>query len=164
MLYIHTKAMGMVVIKRHPDMKVSTKARYGLRLMMALANRHGQGPVFLKDIARDQELSEKYLSRIVIELRAAGLVDAFRGANGGYVLAGEPYAITVGDVVGTLEDMTPVDCVRNTAACNRVELCSANEVWRRLDKAIQETLGGITLDDMLTWGRQKNEDYIMYYL
>ena len=145
-------------------MKVSTKARYGLRLMMALANRHGQGPVFLKDIARDQELSEKYLSRIVIELRAAGLVDAFRGANGGYVLAHEPYAITVGDVVRTLEDMTPVDCVRDTAVCSRVELCSANEVWRRLNEAISETLNKITLADMLAWSRQRNENYTMYYL
>jgi Rrf2 family protein len=145
-------------------MKVSTKARYGLRLMMALANRHGQGPVFLKDIARDQELSEKYLSRIVIELRAAGLVDAFRGANGGYVLAHEPYAIIVGDVVRTLEDMTPVDCVRDAAVCNRVELCSANEVWRRLDEAISETLNKITLADMLAWSRQKSENYTMYYL
>jgi Rrf2 family protein len=145
-------------------MKVSTKARYGLRLMMALANRHGQGPVFLKDIARDQELSEKYLSRIVIELRAAGLVNAFRGANGGYVLAHEPYAITVGDVVRMLEDMTPVDCVRDATVCSRVELCSANEVWRRLDEAISATLNQITLADMLTWGRQKNENYTMYYL
>jgi Rrf2 family protein len=145
-------------------MKVSTKARYGLKLMMALANRHGQGPVFLKDIAREQELSEKYLSRIVIELRAAGLIDAFRGANGGYVLAGEPYAITVGDVVRTLEDMTPVDCVRDTAVCGRVELCSANEVWRRLDEAISATLNQITLADMLAWSRQKNENYTMYYL
>ncbi|MBM4104667.1 MAG: Rrf2 family transcriptional regulator [Planctomycetes bacterium] len=145
-------------------MKVSTKARYGLRLMMALANRYGQGTAFLKDIARDQELSEKYLSHIVMELRAAGLVNAFRGSNGGYVLAREPYAITVGDVVKTLEDMMPVNCVREPAVCGRVELCSANEVWRRLGEAISTTLNQITLADMLAWSRQKNENYVMYYL
>lgn len=145
-------------------MKVSTKARYGLRVMIALANHYGQGPVFLKDIARDQELSEKYLSRIVIDLRGAGLLDAFRGANGGYVLTRSPVEITVREVVNVLEDMTPVECVKDSAVCGRVETCSANEVWRRVDKAIQETLGGITLEDMLTFGRQKNENYTMYYL
>ncbi|MBM4104607.1 MAG: Rrf2 family transcriptional regulator [Planctomycetes bacterium] len=145
-------------------MKVSTKARYGLRLMMALATRHGQGPVFLKDIAREQELSEKYLSRIVIDLRSAGLLDAFRGANGGYILTRSPDKITVREVVTVLEDMTPVECAKEPAVCGRVEICSANEVWCRLDKAIQETLGGITLEDMLAWGRQKNENYVMYYL
>jgi Rrf2 family transcriptional regulator, cysteine metabolism repressor len=145
-------------------MNVSTKARYGLRVMMALANRHGQGPVFLKDIAREQELSEKYLSRIVIDLRGAGLLDAFRGANGGYVLTRTPDKITVGEVVNVLEDMTPVECAKDPAVCGRVETCSANEVWRRLNKAIQETLEGITLEDMLAWSRQKNEQYTMYYL
>jgi Rrf2 family protein len=132
--------------------------------MIALANHYGQGPVFLKDIARDQELSEKYLSRIVIDLRGAGLLDAFRGANGGYVLTRSPVEITVREVVNVLEDMTPVECVKDSAVCGRVETCSANEVWRRVDKAIQETLGGITLEDMLTFGRQKNENYTMYYL
>jgi Rrf2 family protein len=145
-------------------MKVSTKARYGLRVMVALANRFGQGPVFLKDIAREQELSEKYLSRIVIDLRSAGLLDAFRGANGGYVLTRSPDKITVGQVVNVLEDMTPMECLKTPAVCGRVESCSANEVWRRLDKAIQETMSGITLEDMLAFGRQKNEQYTMYYL
>jgi Rrf2 family protein len=145
-------------------MKVSTKARYGLRVMMALANRYGQGPVFLKDIAQEQELSEKYLSRIVIDLRSAGLLDAFRGANGGYMLTRSPEKITVAEVVNVLEDMTPVECIKDAGVCGRVETCSANEVWRRLDKAIQETLGGITLEDMLVIGRQKNDNYTMYYL
>jgi Rrf2 family protein len=145
-------------------MKVSTKARYGLRVMMALANRFGQGPVFLKDIAREQELSDKYLSRIVIDLRSAGLLDAFRGANGGYVLTRSPEKITVGQVVNVLEDMTPVECVRDSGICDRVETCSANEVWRRLNKAIQETLDSMTLADMLTLGLHKNENYVMYYL
>jgi Rrf2 family protein len=145
-------------------MRISTKARYGLRFVMALANRYGQGPVFLKDIAQEQELSEKYLSRIVIDLRSAGLLDAFRGSNGGYVLTQAPNKITVGQVVNVLEDMAPVDCVKDAGLCGRVETCSANEVWRRLNNAIQETLGGITLEDMLTFGRQKNENYTMYYL
>jgi Rrf2 family protein len=145
-------------------MKVSTKARYGLRVMIALANRYGQEPVYLKDIAHEQELSEKYLSRIVMDLRSAGLLDAFRGANGGYVLARAPNKITVAQVVNVLEDMTPVECVKDAAVCGRVETCSANEVWRRVDRAIQDTLGSITLEDMLVLGRQKNENYTMYYL
>jgi Rrf2 family protein len=145
-------------------MKVSTKARYGLRVMIALANRYGQRPVFLKDIAHDQELSEKYLSRIVMDLRSAGLLDAFRGANGGYVLTRSPEKITVGEVVNVLEDMTPVECVKDSAVCGRVETCCANEVWSRLNKVIQETLNGMTLQDMLTLGLQKNEQYTMYYL
>jgi Rrf2 family transcriptional regulator, cysteine metabolism repressor len=145
-------------------MRMSTKARYGLRVMVALANRYGQGPVFLKDIAQEQELSEKYLSRIVIDLRSAGLLDAFRGSNGGYILTRAPNKITVGQVVNVLEDMTPVECLKDAGVCGRVETCSANEVWRRLNNAIQDTLGSITLEDMLTFGRQKNENYTMYYL
>jgi DNA-binding IscR family transcriptional regulator len=67
-------------------------------------------------------------------------------------------------VVNVLEDMTPVECVKDSTVCGRVETCAANEVWCRLDNAIQKTLGNITLEDMLAFGRQKNENYTMYYL
>ncbi len=80
-------------------MKLSTRARYGTRLMLKLALRYGKGPVFLKDIARAEEISEKYLSQIIIPLKGAGLVRAFRGAHGGYTLARAPDRIKLKDIV-----------------------------------------------------------------
>ncbi len=84
-------------------MKISTRVRYGMRLMLELALHDNQGPIFLKDIARKQDISEKYLSQIIIPLRTAGLVKSFRGAHGGYELQREPEAITLRQVMEALE-------------------------------------------------------------
>lgn len=144
-------------------MTISTKARYGLRMMVELADHYGKGPVLLKDIAQNQSLSEKYLSRIVIDLRTAGLVDSFRGANGGYVLSRDPSEITVRQVVWALENTTPVECVRDPGVCDRISSCPTYDVWKTLDQAIYATLEKITLDDVLNNSRQKSEQ-TMYYL
>lgn len=144
-------------------MAVSTKARYGLRMMIVLAEHYGKGPMLLKDIARDQSISEKYLSRIVIDLKSAGLVDAVRGAKGGYVLKQPPAGITVRQVVWALENMAPVECVRNPGVCDKVSSCPTYDVWRDLDRAIYETLEKITLEDVLERGRQRSQQ-TMYYL
>jgi Rrf2 family protein len=144
-------------------MAISTKARYGLRMMVVLAEHYGKGPLLLKEIAQNQSLSEKYLSRIVIDLKSAGLVDSFRGANGGYVLTRRPCEITVRQIVWALEDTSPVECVRNSGACERVSSCPTYEVWRVLDQAVYTTLEKITLDDVLAMRQQKCE-YTMYYL
>jgi Rrf2 family protein len=132
-------------------------------MMVVLAEHYGKGPVLLKDIAKSQSLSEKYLSRIVIDLKSAGLVDSFRGAHGGYALTRRPEEITVRQVVWVLEDPAPVECVRNAGVCDRVSSCPTHEVWHILDQAIYATLEKITLDDVLAISRHRSEQ-TMYYL
>lgn len=134
-------------------MKLSTRSRYGLRLMLELALQYGQGTVFLKDIAERQELSEKYLSKLVIPLKAAKLINASRGAHGGYALASPAEAITVRQIVEALEgDIFPVECVNRSEICSRAELCPTRDVWAKLHQEACRVLDGITL-------RQLVDDY-----
>ena len=94
-------------------MKLSARARYGVRLMLALARNYEKSPVYLKNIAREEELSEKYLSLLVIPLRRVGLVISTRGAHGGYNLARLPSKITLKEIVDVLEGNCLVDCVKD---------------------------------------------------
>lgn len=130
-------------------MKISTRARYGLRLMVDLAVKHGKGPILLKDVSRSQEISEKYLSQIIIPLKTAGLVKSYRGAHGGYTLQRDPDKINLHEVVSALEgDLSLVECVSSPAACSRTDQCVTQEVWGRVSRAIVETLEGLTLADL----------------
>ena len=95
-------------------MKISTKGRYGLTIMIELAKKYGEGPVSLKSIAQANDLSEHYLEQLIAPLRNAGLVRSIRGAYGGYVLADEPGNITSGDVIRVLEGpITPVEGIED---------------------------------------------------
>lgn len=131
-------------------MKMSTRSRYGLRLMVDLAVKHGKGPILLKDVSRSQEISEKYLSQIIIPLKTAGLVKSFRGAHGGYTLQRDPDKITLIDIVSALEgDLSLVECVSSPEVCNRTEICVTQGVWAQVSRAIVDTLAGITLADLV---------------
>jgi Rrf2 family protein len=137
-------------------MRISTRARYGVRFLVDLAGRQEGGPVYLKDIARSQEISEKYLSQIVIELKSAGIISGFRGAHGGYVLARDPAEITLKEIVSVLEgDLSVIDCVQNSKSCGRMDKCVSREVWMRLGEVIAETLEAITLADLVRRMREK---------
>ena len=146
-------------------MKISTRARYGLRFVIALAANYGKKSLYLKDIAKSQDISEKYLSQIVIDLKAAHLIDAFRGAHGGYVLAKSPAEITVYDVVAVLEgDLALVDCARDPSLCGRASHCISHEVWHKLGQVMIETLEAITLADLLERQNEKSREFAMYYI
>lgn len=137
-------------------MKLSTRSRYGVRLMLTLAEHNGGGPVFLKDIARKEDISEKYLSLIVIPLRRAGLVESTRGAHGGYVLAKDPHEVTVCHIVDVLEgESGVVACLKNPQSCPRTPTCPSRDVWAALDEKIRETLDAVTLHDLIEMGRDK---------
>jgi Rrf2 family protein len=138
-------------------MKLSTRARYGVRLMLALARSYGQGSVYLKDVAKGEEISEKYLSQIIIPLRSAGLVNSTRGAHGGYMLSKPPAEITLKQIVDPLEGDCLVDCVKNPSACPRVLTCASRDVWALLGGRISETLDGITLEHLVLMNREKSE-------
>ena len=144
-------------------MKLSTRARYGVRLMVALALNYGKGPVFLKDIAKGENISEKYLSLIIIPLRGVGLVNSIRGAHGGYSLAKDPSQITMKQIVDVLEgDCSLVNCVNDPSACPRVPICASHDIWAIIGGKISETLNSITLDMLVKMNREKAEKAMMH--
>jgi len=140
------------------SLQMSTRGRYGVRLMVALALNYGRGSTLLKDLARQEGISEKYLGQIVIPLKASGLVAAQRGAHGGYSLARPPEVITVKDVVEAIEGaIAPVPCVDPEAGagraecgddltgCDRATTCVATRVWQKLRDDIASSLASHTL-------------------
>lgn len=140
-------------------MKLSTRTRYGVRLMLDLACRYGDGPIFLKDVAVREDISEKYLSQIMIPLRSRGLVSSTRGAHGGYSLAKPPGEITLWEIMESLEgSCTLVDCVEHASVCHRVPTCAARDIWAMLGEKISESLNSVTLDDLARMSRDKAEN------
>ena len=131
-------------------MKISTKGRYGLRLMVDLTSYHGKGLVPLKDIAARQDISNKYLEQIIMQLNRAGLVKSVRGSQGGYALSRPPEKITVGDVLRAVEgSLAPVDCLENGGFCERQAHCPTLTIWRRIQKAVESVVDQTTLRDMM---------------
>ncbi len=130
-------------------MRMSTKGRYGLRLMIELAAEFGRGPVLMALLAERQHISVKYIPVLVGGLKAAGLLRATRGANGGYELARDPASITAYEVVSALEgDLNPMECQSDPACCPHVAACAAREMWCELGIAIKETLSRHTLKSL----------------
>jgi Rrf2 family cysteine metabolism transcriptional repressor len=137
---------------------ISTRSRYGLKLMYELALRFGAQPVFLKDIASAHSISEKYLSKLVIPLRGAGLVSSFRGAHGGYALAREPRAITVREIVQVLEGKLST-AVSPRRRGDSADSHPADGVWSMLDKTVLQTLENVTLESLVQAGRESVLNY-----
>ena len=133
-------------------MKISTKGRYALRLMMELAGNGSDKPMSIKEIAARQGISDKYLEQIIAIMNSAGYVRSIRGAGGGYVLTEEPKNYTVGMILRETEgSLAPVACVDEDNPCERMENCATTEVWRRLNKAISDVVDNITLQDLTEW-------------
>lgn len=145
-------------------MKISTKGRYALRLMLDLA-MHSEGGelVRIRTIAKRQEISEKYLEQIISTLNHAGFVKSVRGAQGGYRLAKEPKDYTVGMILRLTEgSLAPVACLDDEEnQCNRAAQCATLEVWQRLKNAIDGVVDAITLQDLVEWQREKGDNYII---
>ena len=139
-------------------MKLSTRSRYGTRLMLKLALNYQKGPISLKDIAQQEEISEKYLSQLVIPLRASGLIYSLRGFQGGYQLSKSPSQISIKDIVQALEgNISPVECVKNPSICSKADDCSVRDIWGNLYKKIHETLDSVSLKDLLESKELKEE-------
>ena len=134
-------------------------------MMADLAENFGKKPVFLKDIAKREEISEKYLSIIIIPLRGAGLIQSTRGAHGGYTLVKRPEEISVQDIFDALEGkICLVDCVDNPQECPRVGICPTRDTWSVLGEKIRETLNSVTLADLVKTRREKAGNNIMSYI
>ncbi|CDC82922.1 transcriptional regulator BadM/Rrf2 family [Clostridium sp. CAG:964] len=132
-------------------MKISTKGRYALRMMLDLAEHQGDGYIALKDIAKRQNVSKKYLEQIVPILNKADILNTNRGYQGGYRLARTPDKYTVGDILRITEgSISPVACLdKNPVECERAAECATLPVWQGLYKVITDYLDGITLQDIL---------------
>lgn len=131
-------------------MKLTTKGRYGLRLMLDLAQHKDCGAILLKDIAERQNLSEKYLWSLIAPLKAAGFVHSIRGAKGGYMLARQPEEISLKSIITTLEGtLCMVDCVSNESYCNRQDICVSHKVWRDISDKMSAIFENYTLASIL---------------
>ena len=145
------------------NMKISTKGRYALRMLIELAQRKEEGFIALKEIAAKQGISKKYLEQIVPIMNHSGLLITNRGYQGGYKLAKEPSEVTVGMILRATEgSMAPVSCLENQQElCDRSEVCLALTVWKGLEKVINEYLDSITLQDILENNDNIVPDYII---
>jgi Rrf2 family cysteine metabolism transcriptional repressor len=138
--------------------KVSTKGRYGLTIMMDLARRYGEGPTSLKSVAERHQLSEHYLEQLISPLRNAGLVRSVRGAYGGYILARPPEEITAGDVIRVLEGpISPVEFSEEDDPARR-------DLWKRIRDAIADVLDNTTLADLIHYTPDGQSDAYMFYI
>lgn len=144
-------------------MQISTRTRYGTRLMIELGFNFNRGPVFLKDIARKEDISEKYLSQIIIPLKNAGLVNSFRGARGGYLLTRKPVQIRMKEIFEILEGgVELVNCTSKPAECNRAAICVTRHLWKNLAQVIADKLQQVTLDDLVKQCQARQEESVMY--
>ncbi len=141
-------------------MKISTKGRYALRLMIDLAEHSDEGYIPLKDISKRQEISKKYLEQIIAIVNKPDIIRANRGSQGGYKLAKSPSQYTVGDILRMTEgSLSPVDCVdQNPIDCPRSADCPTLSVWQNLSKVINEYLDSVTLQDILDEQQAKYVD------
>lgn len=157
------------------SLRISTRGRYGVRLMVALAARYGSGIVLLRDVAREEGISEKYLGQIIMPLKAAGLVISQRGTHGGYALSQAPEEITVKDVVEAIEGpVAPVPCADATlepgghglesCGCERLSTCVTSRVWKSLRRDIERSLSAVTLRELAREAREAGRtaaDYVI---
>ena len=138
-------------------MRISTKGRYALRLLLDLAEHRDDGYVALKDIAERQNISKKYLEQIVPILNRTDILKTNRGYQGGYKLAKDPSQYTIGMVLRVTEgSLAPVPCVdQDPIECERCDECLTLPMWKGLNKVVNEYLDGITLQDLLDWQKAK---------
>lgn len=135
-------------------MKLSTRSRYGTRMLLDMAQHYNQGPVQLGDIAKRQHISVKYLEQIIIPLKKAGLIKSVRGPKGGHMLARPPEEITVGHIVALLEEGDVLTaCVADDKVCRRSETCPTRLLWKEASEAMFSKLNTITLADLVNRSR-----------
>jgi Rrf2 family protein len=131
-------------------MKLSTRGRYGMRLMLELASNYGQGPLSMSAISRRQDIPVKYLEQLIIPLKKQGLIDSVRGPKGGHMLTRAPSEISVWEVVNLLETrVLLLDCLSDPEVCDHVEECLIRPVWGKAYEAMKRIFEDTTLEDIL---------------
>ena len=149
-------------------MKLSTKARYGMRAMVDLALHYKKGPILLKDIAERQEVSMKYLDHIISTLRVNGLIENAKMRHSGYVVSRPPCQIKAYEIIKAVEgSLAPVDCVDDPKICHRADFCATINLWKKLKESMRDVLEGVTLEDLAKEQREIIEQETkgeMYYI
>ncbi len=139
-------------------MKISTRGRYGLAIMIELGRQYGSGPVPLRKIAEINNLSEAYLEQLVPPLRNSGLVKSVRGAHGGYKLAKPPHQISAGDVIRVLEGpIQPVEGIEDEPQPQR-------QLWGRIRDAVKDVLDTVTIEDLINMKSDSEDEGYMFYI
>ncbi|WP_339250708.1 Rrf2 family transcriptional regulator [Sporosarcina sp. FSL W8-0480] len=139
-------------------MRISTKGRYGLTVVVELGKKYGEGPLPLRKIAEEQNLSEAYLEQLIPALRNSGIVNSVRGAYGGYKLSKPPSEITAGDVIRLLEG--PIQVVEGIEESNVPQ----QSLWNRIGEAIRDVLDKTTIHDLIEAEESTNLDGYMFYI
>jgi Rrf2 family transcriptional regulator, cysteine metabolism repressor len=147
-------------------MKLSTKGRYGTRVLVDLAMHRDAGLVLLKDVAQRQDISLRYLEHIITPLVTAGIVRSTRGARGGVFLARSPEKITLLEVIQILEGSTaPVECVDSPEVCRRNKTCATRDIWTEVKLSVDRVLEATTLEDLIKKQKAKEQpEPLMYYV
>ena len=131
-------------------MKISTRSRYGTRMILDLAKRFNEGPVRIGDIAEREGISVKYLEQLIIPLKKGNFIKSVRGPKGGHMLSRPPEDITLGEVVRALEgEMGFAVCVENPHQCERSSDCVTRSIWKEASKAMYDKLDSITLAGLI---------------
>lgn len=144
-------------------MKISTKGRYALRLMLDLAIHDTGEPVRIKDIAARQEISDKYLEQIISSLNKAGYVKSIRGPQGGYRLTKNPEQYTVGMILRLTEgSLAPVACLDDEVnSCTRQDTCATLRLWKMVNDSVSSVVDKVTLADLVEWQNEMNSNYVI---
>jgi Rrf2 family protein len=131
-------------------MKISTRARYALRLMIDLADHGGERmPVILRDVAERQQISKRYLEQLATSLKHANLVSTAQGRGGGYSLARPPDQIHIADVIAaSIGQINVVQCVGEPESCGRSRSCPSRQMWDRVNESINDVFESVTLEDL----------------
>lgn len=141
--------------------KLSTKGRYGTRLMLNLALHYSDGneAVILKNVSDDEDISIRYLEQIIIPLKIARLVKSIRGAGGGYTLARQPSEIKLSEILSTLEgSCCLVDCLEDKDYCDRIPICATYDVWKDATDILKNHFDSLTLQDLIKTHKKKNPE------
>ncbi len=140
-------------------MKISTKGRYALRMMIDLAEHQNGEYISLKDITSRQNISKKYLEQIIPVFNKTNILKTNRGSQGGYMLARPPEKYTVGEILRLTEgSLSPVACVDDPVSCKRSAECATLPIWQGLNRVINEYLDSITLQDIVDRQRERYAD------
>ena len=124
--------------------------------MLELASHYGEGPLELREIAKKENISLKYLEQVINPLRAAGLVRSIRGSKGGYSLAKPPSEIYLNDVVETLDGpLHLLECLNDSKVCQKIPSCVMREIWKEVSEAIFKIFNSVTLEEMVNRKREK---------
>lgn len=144
-------------------MKISTKGRYALRMMIDIAMNAQEKPVRVKDISERQNISMKYMEQIISSLNKAGYVKSIRGPQGGYQLTKNPSEYTAGMILRLTEgSLAPVACLEyEENDCARQDTCATLELWKQLDQAIKSVVDRITLEELVSWQVDKKDNYVI---